>query len=419
MKAEIIAVGSELLMGETQDTNSGWLATHMPEMGLELQWVTVVGDDLTRLTEILDRAWRRSDYVFTIGGLGPTLDDLTRDGIAKMLGESMTEDPELVRWLEESFSRRSQTPMPRQNLRQAWVIPSSTPIRNAMGTAPSWWVERDGKVLVTIPGPPNEFMHMWTTEIAPRIKERIVDSVIMARTFKTIGLSEAAVDEMVSHVYDMPGLDLGCYAKADGIYLRAVARAPSQEVAIEVLDAADAVVRPILGTYLWGVDEETPEARVGDLLRAYGYKLAVLESLTGGLIAGAITNVPGSSDYFVGGTVTYSNEAKIAAGVPADTISAHGAVSEETAKAMALAACERFGADCGIGVTGVAGPELQPGEQTQAGTVFVAVAHPGGVSVERYNFPPRRLLVRGRAVAQALLQLAHQLQELSAAGAKD
>ena len=141
MNTEIIAVGTELLMGETQDTNSSWLGQRLPEFGLELKFVTIVGDDLTRLTETLDRAWRRSDVVIAMGGLGPTLDDMTRDGIANMLGEQITTDPELKAWLEDNFARRNVNPMPRQNLRQAGIIPSAVAIRNAMGTAPSWWID--------------------------------------------------------------------------------------------------------------------------------------------------------------------------------------------------------------------------------------------------------------------------------------
>lgn len=410
MKAEIIAIGSELLMGETQDTNSGWLAVRMPELGLQLQWVTVVGDDLSHLTEILKKAWVRSDYVFTIGGLGPTLDDLTREGIASMLSEEITEDPELVRWLEDSFARRGLGSMPKQNLRQAWVIPSAKPIKNQMGTAPSWWVERDNKVLVTIPGPPNELMNMWNTEIYPRIQDRIDGSVIMARTFKTIGLSEAAVDEMVNEIYKMPGIELGCYAKADGIYLRAIARAENQNAAKSSLDRADEAIRPILGDFLWGTDDESPEERVAELLKSSKFTVSVFESLTGGLITSTITEVPGSSDYLLGGMTVYSNQSKVKAGVQYELIEKYGAVSAETASAMAEAACTYFGSDCGIGVTGVAGPAMQPGESIEPGTVFIAIAHPKGVEVKQYKFPPRRTLVRGRTVTQALLQLAQILQ---------
>ena len=178
MKAEIIAVGAELLMGETQDTNSSWIGSRLPELGLQLQWVTIVGDDVGMLVDIIGRAWERSDVVLTIGGLGPTKDDVTRDGIAGVLGEEMTVDPGLAEWLETSFARRNIRPMPQQNLRQASIIPSAKAIHNSLGTAPSWWIERDDKIIATMPGPPREMMNMWTTEIAPRLKERIPGDVI-------------------------------------------------------------------------------------------------------------------------------------------------------------------------------------------------------------------------------------------------
>ena len=201
MRAEIIAVGTELLTGETADTNSSWLASQMPAVGLEVQWITIAGDDPNRLTDIISRAWARSDYVFTMGGLGPTLDDITRDCIAAVLGQELRTSSDLVEWLESNFRRRGM-PMPAQNLRQAGIIDSAIPVLNPRGTAPGWWVDSNDKVLVTMPGPPGEMMHMWSNEIAPRLKQRIVGSVILSRTFKTIGLGEAAVDEMVKHVYD-------------------------------------------------------------------------------------------------------------------------------------------------------------------------------------------------------------------------
>ena len=409
MKAEIIAIGTELLMGETQDTNSSWLGSRLPEFGLELEWVTIVGDDLTRLTDTVDRAWRRSDVIIAMGGLGPTLDDLTRDAIAKMLGERITMDPELKQWLEDNFSRRNMQPMPKQNLRQAGIIPSAVAIRNAMGTAPSWWIERDGKILVTLPGPPRELMNMWTTEIAPRMRERLPGQAIIARTFKTIGLSEAAVDEMVGAVYDIVGMELGVYAKPDGIYVRAIAKAATENEALATLLMAESQVREALGAYIWGTDEEYPPERAGELLRQKGLKLAVLESCTGGLLGGAITEIPGSSDYFVGGAITYSPEMKVQAGVPKAVIDEHGVVSEQTARAMAEAACATYRADCGIGVTGVAGPGDQG--EIKVGTVFIAVATPKGVTVQQHSFPSRRPLIRNRAVTAALLHLVQSLIE--------
>ena len=408
MNTEIIAVGTELLMGETQDTNSSWLGQRLPEFGLELKFVTIVGDDLTRLTETLDRAWRRSDVVIAMGGLGPTLDDMTRDGIANMLGEQITTDPELKVWLEENFSRRNINPMPQQNYRQAGIIPSAAAIRNAMGTAPSWWIDKGGKLLITLPGPPRELTNMWTTEIAPRLKERLPGQKIMARTFKTIGLSEAAVDEMVRDVYDVPGMDFGVYAKQDGIYLRGIAKADTEAEALTTLLRAETMVRDALGDYIWGTDEEYPPERVGDLLREKGYTLAVLESCTGGMIGAALTEIPGSSEYFVGGAITYSDDMKAQAGVPRETIDAHGAVSEETARAMADAARATYAADCGVSVTGVAGPGDQDG--VKAGTVYIGVSTPSTSSVTRHEFPSRRPLVRNRAVTAALLQLIRALQ---------
>ena len=249
---------------------------------------------------------------------------------------------------------------------------------------------------------------MWTTEIAPRLKERLPGQKIMARTFKTIGLSEAAVDEMVRDVYDVPGMDFGVYAKQDGIYLRGIAKADTEAEALTTLLRAETMVRDALGDYIWGTDEEYPPERVGDLLREKRYTLAVLESCTGGMIGAALTEIPGSSDYFVGGAITYSDEMKAQAGVPRETLDAHGAVSEETARAMAAAARRSYGADCGVSVTGVAGPGDQDG--VKAGTVYIGVATPGGVSVARHEFPSRRPLVRNRAVTAALLQLIRALQ---------
>ena len=408
MKAEIIAVGTELLMGETQDTNSSWIGSRLPEVGLELHWVTIVGDNIDELTDILARAWERSDVVLTMGGLGPTMDDLTRDGIAGMLGETITTDPGLKVWLEDSFARRNMNPMPQQNLRQAGIIPSASSIHNSLGTAPSWWIERNGKILATMPGPPRELTNMWSTEIAPRLKERIPGNVIMSRMFKTIGLSEAAVDEMVGELYQMPGMDFGVYAKPDGIYVRAIAKAQTEAEVLSTLQAAETKIRAALDEYIWGTDEDLPAVVVGQLLRERGYKLAVLESCTGGMLGGAITDIEGSSDYFVGGAITYSLGLKVQAGVPAATIDDFGVVSEETAIAMAKAARRTYGTECGIGVTGVAGPDDQG--DIKAGTVFIGVAHPGGASVTEHRFPSRRPLVRNRAVTAALLQLASALR---------
>ena len=414
MKAEIIAVGTELLMGETQDTNSSWIGSRLPALGLELEWVTIVGDDLNRVADIIERAWRRSDVVLTIGGLGPTMDDLTRDGIAKTLGEDITTDPALKAWLEESFARRNITPMPAQNIRQAGIIPSAVSMPNTMGTAPAWWIERDGKMLATMPGPPREMRNMWSTEVMPRLKERIPGQIIMSRMFKTIGLSEAAVDELVADVYDLDGMELGVYAKPDGIYVRAIAKADTEAEALTTLMRAEEKIRGALADYIWGTDEDEPSVRVGELLNLHKAHVAVMESCTGGMVGSAITDIDGSSDYFVGGAITYSASLKVQAGVDERTIAEFGVYSLQTAEAMAQAAQRTFNAEYAIGVTGVAGSADVTGENglpdIKAGTVFIAVATPEGVSAQEYHFPSRRPLVRNRAVTAALLQLAQALK---------
>ena len=407
MKAEIVAVGTELLMGETADTNSGWLAERLPGLGLELQRVTVVGDEMDQMVETLATAWRRSDFVITIGGLGPTQDDITRDAIAQVLGEPLTTDPALIEWLKEGFRRRG-VELSDANRRQAGIIPSATAVLNSMGTAPGWWVEKEGTVLVSMPGPPRELMEMWGTQVVPRLRAMVKANIIRTRTLKTTGLSEADVDERVRHLYGKENPYLGCYAKPDGIHLRLIAKATDEEAALALLQPMEEEIRAVMAPYLWGVDEETPEERVGALLQKRGYTLAVLESCTGGLLAGAITNVPGSSSYFLGGAVTYANQAKVHAGVDPAIIERYGAVSEECAVAMAEAARSTYGADCGLGVTGVAGPtEL---EGVAVGTVMLGIAHPGGARAANHRFPPRRPLVRSRAVTVALLELCQALQ---------
>ena len=416
MDAQIIAVGTELLMGETADTNSGWVAQHLPHLGLELRRITVVGDDLEQITDTLREAWADSDYTFVIGGLGPTEDDITRDAVARLFGEQPARDPELVEWLEDRMRRWSRTSISEQNLRQATIIPSAQPIRNTVGTAPGWWVEKDGKVLATMPGPPREMMEMWNGQLFPRLEARVAGVVIRTRTFKTIGLGEPQVDEAVKHLYGTDGLYVGCYVKVDGVHLRAIAKAPEAETAIARLDNLESELRQILGAHLWGIDEETPQQRLGDLLRERGYTVALLESATGGLISGAITEVPGASDYFLGATVTYNTEAKIAAGVDPKVVEQYGAVSAECATEMAMAACRAYGADCGIGVTGVAGPTEMEGRPV--GLVYIGVAHPGGVSTTEHQFPPVRGMARIWAVNTALLELCQELQKTPAAQAR-
>ena len=408
MYAEIVATGTELLLGETQDTNSSYLGALMPSLGLEVRQVTLVGDNLEEMTQVLAQAWRRSPFTFTIGGLGPTQDDVTREAIARVFNETITTDETLLEELQALFRRRG-APMPSHNLKQAGLIPSAVGVPNRLGTAPGWWAEKDGHVIVALPGPPRELQEMWEKQVAPKIRKQVTGQVILTRTLKTIGLSEAAVDEMATPVLGTENPYLGIYAKPDGIHLRIIARGTTEEEAQGLLTPVEKKLRKLFSESIWGVDSENPQEVIGALLRQRGLTLATMESCTGGLLASAITDIPGSSDYFQGGIVSYTNDLKVASGVDAALIEKHGAVSQQVAEAMAQAVRHRFSAHYGIGVTGVAGPESLG--DIPPGTVYIAVAAEEYSHFALHRFPSgNRTLVKHRAVVSALLALRQALE---------
>lgn len=402
MKAEILSIGTEILLGEITDTNASYIASQLPGLGIDLYWVSQVGDNRGRVGEVLRRAWGRSDLILTTGGLGPTDDDLTRECISDLLGEKMALAPELERELREMFSRR-RFPMPERNLKQATLIPSAQAIPNPRGTAPGWWVEKDGHLIIAMPGPPTEMQRMWDKEIVARLKARHSDTIILTRTLKTFGIGEGNVDEMISALTPSANPTVATYAKPDGVYVRMAAKAPREAEARRMVAGLEEKLRAILGDAIWGVDEENLAEVVGNLLKARKQTVAVMESCTGGLLASTITDNPGSSGYFKGGVVAYTNEVKVAWGVDAALIAAHGAVSAPVAEAMAQAVRERLGASYGIGVTGVAGPD--PLEGKAPGTVFIAVADERGAQVFPATYPPRRPEVKFRATIGALFHL--------------
>ncbi len=368
MRAEIVSIGTELLLGETADTNASYLAGQLVLLGIELYWISQVDDNRARLVEVLRRAWQRSELIMTSGGLGSTGDDLTREAIAEVLGENLEIEPSLESGLRQRFTRGS-VEMPLSNLTQATIIPSARPIDNALGTAPGWWVERDGHTLVAMPGPPRELQEMWQKHVQPKLRQKSV-SVILTKTFKTFGLSEAAVGELVSPLLSLANPTLGVYAKADGIYLRLAAKAESQKQAEKMITEGGASIKAVLGEYIWGVDDDTIEAILGHLLMERGLSLAVMEDYSGGWLAASITDIPESPAFFRGGLVACSSEAKIAFGVNAEVISKYGAVSLEVARAMAEASRALLKADVGIGITGV--EETQP---SPAGIVYIGIAN--------------------------------------------
>ncbi len=365
MRAEIITIGTELLLGEITDTNASFLAGQLPLLGIDLYWISQVGDNRARMLEVLKRAWGRSELILTTGGLGPTDDDLTREIIAEMMEEKLAISTPLEAVLRERFARWGME-MPLSNLKQATLIPSARTLPNEQGTAPGWWVEKNGRVLVAMPGPPRELQEMWRTEIQPEL-QRGAESIIVRRTFKTLGLSEAALGEMVSTLLAAPNPTLGIYAKADGIHLRLAAKSASREQAEKMIAEGDAKIRNIVTDYIWGTDNDTLEMAVGRLLIAKGLSLALMEDYSGGWLTASLTDMPESPDFFKGGVIAGTDEAKVALGVKAGLISQYGAVSSEVAQAMAEAVRELFRADIGIGITGLGLVGTSPAEVVYIG----------------------------------------------------
>ncbi len=405
MRAEIISIGTEILLGEIVDTNAAHIARALPEYGVDLLHVSQVGDNPGRLREVIERAWQRSDITFTTGGLGPTEDDLTRELIAEVLGEEQEVDEEQVQILENFFAGRS-VPMPERNVKQAMRIPSSRFLANPRGTAPGWWVERDGHIIVVMPGPPAEMTRMWDHEVAPEL-ERRADSILVSRTLKTTGIGEGTVDEMLSPLLKGTNPSIGIYARQDGVHARIAAKAATREEAWRLIIPVEEEARAILGPAIWGVDDDTLSAAVGNMLREQGLTLALMESATGGAIASALTDVEGASDYFKGSLVTYATEAKIANGVPAEIPTIHGVISQETAEAMAQAARAALRADIGIGITGIAGSNEVEGQPP--GTMHIALADADGVEYVHSRYYQGREAAKRRAVLQALTLLRRHL----------
>jgi nicotinamide-nucleotide amidase len=402
MKAEIISIGTELLLGDIIDTNSAYLASQLPLLGLDLNFISMVGDNQGRLVQTLKQAWQRSDIIITTGGLGPTQDDITREAVAEFLGEKLTVDYALVQKFEELF-RYFKREMPPSNIKQATVIPSAEIIRNPRGTAPGWWVENDNRIIITMPGPPREMELMWTKEIMPRLQQRSSGAVIISKTLKTFGLTEAEVDEKASPFLPSTNPTVGTYAKIDGVYLRITAKAQTEDEAKKLISQRENDIRGILNDYIWGTDSETLESIVGNLLSSKKLTLATMESYTGGLLANVITNVPGSSKYFSGGLVAYGEESRAAFGLDPQCISRYGTVSVETCEAMATRARETFKTSIGVGLTGVMGPDEIEGKSI--GTIFVSLDD--GQTKQRFakNYPGNRLQIKQRAVTAALFEL--------------
>ena len=413
MRAEIVSIGTELLMGELVDTNSAFIASELAKLGIEVRWITKVGDDPARLRDTISRAFTRSDITLTSGGLGPTSDDLTRETIAAVFGEEMSVQDDLLAHLKAQFANRG-FPMPETNIKQATLIPSAQALPNPMGTAPGWWAERNGSAIVAMPGPPREIQQMWANEVAPRLRERNSGVAILTRNLKTFGISEGGLDEMLSPLFASENPLLGIYSKQDGIHLRAIATASTHAAAAALIAPMEAEIRRIIGDdAIWGEDDDTPESKAVALLQDKCLSLGVMEAFTGGLLLSNLTeveSVEGGESVLAGGAVVRSEDALARQGVSPALIAQHGAASPQVAEDMARAACDLFAADVGIAITPLS--QNTPGSASggaPAGASYIGVSMGNRRASTAGHYPARRLRIRARAATHALLALARFL----------
>ncbi len=402
LNAEIIAIGSEMLTPFRVDTNSLWLTERLNAMGIDVKLKTIVGDDEARLDETIRDAMKRSEIVIATGGLGPTEDDITRKIFARVLKRRLILDDAILEKLKARFAKRG-VPMPEINARQALVMERAEVLPNPNGTAPGMMVEEGKCTVVMLPGPPREMKPMFDASIAPVLKQRVGDVVILRRKLSIFGLTESRTDELAAPVYTKFQNPTTTILFKDGqIELHLTAQSKTDTEANRLLDELAGQLDEALGEYIFSRRDETLEQVVGDLLRWRGYSLATAESCTGGLLAGRITEVPGSSEYFLEGVVTYSNEAKMRMlGVPAEMLDEHGAVSEPVACAMAAGVRKLAGSTFGIGVTGIAGPSGGT-EEKPVGLVYIALADEDTVEARKLIFPGDRQFIRTLTVNSAL-----------------
>jgi nicotinamide-nucleotide amidase len=402
MNAEIIAVGSELLTPYRLDTNSLWLTGELNRLGVRVILKSVVGDSPAELHSTFRSALDRADLIISSGGLGPTDDDRTRETVADLLGRKLRRDEEILRGIQERFRRFART-MPEINVRQAMVPEGATVLQNPRGTAPGLWLEANGHILVLLPGVPSELKSMFESEVAPRLAKMGHDERLFARDLRVTGLGESDVETRVRPLYQLyPDTETTILASPTGTQLhpRTWSRDPAK--AEKLLDEITQRMGLALGEHLYSTSGEALEEVVARVLTENHATVAVAESCTGGMLAERLTNVPGSSSYFLGGVICYSNELKTSlVGVPAAMIEAKGAVSSEVALSLADGIRKRTGATIGVGVTGIAGPGGGTPEKP-VGLVHIGLADEHGPRERAYRFPGDRERIRQYAAQAAL-----------------
>jgi nicotinamide-nucleotide amidase len=420
MRVEVVAIGTELLLGQINDTNSSWIGEHLAMAGIDTHFQVKVGDNQDRMVSALRIALSRADAVICCGGLGPTQDDITREAIAEVMGVALVRDEAIVDRVRAMFTARGRV-MAENNARQGDVPVGATVIDQVKGTAPGLicplMIDCVEKVIYAVPGVPYEMMDYVERVIIPDLQARSGEvATIRSRTLRTWGAAESAIAEMVAprlEALDLPGAPPATIAflasGIEGIKVRITAKAPDEAQVQKILAEEETKLREILGGLVFGVDAETMEAVAGRLLLTLGKTVAVAESVTGGLVSSRMVAVPGASGWFRGAIVSYASEVKFdLLGVPEGPV-----VSSDAAAAMAAGVADRLGADVGLAITGVAGPEIQDGQSV--GTVFVAVSDDRGTVVQELKLPGDRERIRQFGAISAVdLLRRHLLSELSA-----
>ncbi|RZJ58916.1 MAG: competence/damage-inducible protein A [Flavobacterium sp.] len=405
MKAAVITVGDEILIGQITDTNSAFIAKALDKIGIRVHEMVSISDDRQHILDTLAAQQDQVDVVIITGGLGPTKDDITKKTLCEYFEDELIRDSDVELHVIELIEKAMKRPASQMNKDQALVPSRCTVLTNAVGTAPGMWMEKDNTIFISLPGVPYEMKYLIENEVLPKLIERFKRPYIVHKTILTYGQGESLVAERIEDWEDnLPDYIRLAYLPSPGrVRLRLTARGIDESLLLKSIEEETAKLKELIGDIIVGYDEdETIEVVVGKLLRKLGKTIALAESCTGGKLAHMLTNAPGSSAYFKGGVVTYATESKIAVlGVSEKTINEHSVVSAAVAEEMAQRAKEVFGTDYALSTTGNAGPEKGDSE-AEIGTVFIGFATPEGVYSEEFNLGQPREKVIERAVNKAL-----------------
>lgn len=410
MNAEILAVGTEILLGDIVNTNAQYLAKELADLGIGVYYQTVVGDNPARLEDTLFHAFQRADLVITTGGLGPTEDDLTKETGAKYFGKELVLDERALKRIQKFFDGIGK-PMTENNVKQAYIPEGATVLYNDNGTAPGILIEENGKTLVMLPGPPRETIPMFESKVRPYLHSK-QEYTMVSRVLRVAGVGESAMETLVKDLIDaQDNPTIAPYAKPNESLLRITARAATKEQAEQMIEPLARKIYERLGNAIYAEGETSLEAVVAQMMIDRQMTLAISESCTGGLLTAAFVEYPGISKILCDGIVSYSNKAKMSLlGVKQETLETYGAVSHETAAEMAKGVAERSGVDIGISTTGVAGPDGGTPEKP-VGLVYVGLCIDGVVKTKEFHFVGNRQRIRERTVYYALNWLRLELLE--------